>query len=71
METEARDHDPSHPYLRTLKGCGHGRLFSESCVDCEVVGLMDGRVQARNQNGAACARQNAPAWPSDAERGII
>lgn len=36
-----RDHDPAHPYLRTLKGCGHGRLFSEPCVDCEVVGLMD------------------------------
>lgn len=37
----SRDHDPAHPYLRTLKGCGHGRLFSEPCVDCEVVGLMD------------------------------
>ena len=41
MSDPARDHDPEHPYLRTLKGCGHGRLFSEPCVDCEVVGLMD------------------------------
>lgn len=36
-----RDHDPNHPYVRKLVGCGHGRLFSEPCVDCEVVGLMD------------------------------
>ena len=35
-----RDHDPAPPYLRTLKGCGHGRLFSEPCVDCEVVSLI-------------------------------
>lgn len=34
-------HDPNHPLLRRLKGCGHGVLFSEPCVDCEVVGLMD------------------------------
>ena len=33
-------HDPSHPYVRKLIGCGHGRLFSEPCVDCEIVGLM-------------------------------
>ena len=39
--TEIRDNDPTHPYVRTLKGCGHGRLFSEPCVDCEVIGLMD------------------------------
>lgn len=36
-----REHDPNHPYVRKLIGCGHGRLFSEPCVDCEVVGLMD------------------------------
>ena len=36
-----RDHDPAHPYVRRLIGCEHGRLFSEPCVDCEVVGLMD------------------------------
>lgn len=36
-----RDHDPNHPYVRKRVGCGHGRLFSEPCVDCEVVGLMD------------------------------
>ena len=35
-----RDYDPNHPYVRKLVGCGHGRLFSEPCVDCEVVGLM-------------------------------
>lgn len=36
-----REHDPNHPYVRKLVGCGHGRLFTEPCVDCEVVGLMD------------------------------
>lgn len=40
-ETPFRDHDHAHPYVRTQKGCGHGRLFSEPCVDCEVAGLMD------------------------------
>ena len=40
MNESPRNHDPAHLYLRTLKGCGHGRLFSEPCVDCEVVGLM-------------------------------
>ena len=34
-----RQHDASHPYVRSMKGCGHGRLFSEPCVDCEIVGL--------------------------------
>lgn len=34
-----RAHDPSHPYVRKLIGCGHGRLWSEECVDCEIVGL--------------------------------
>mgnify|MGYP000423289729 CR=1 FL=1 len=34
-----RQHDAQHPYVRSLKGCGHGRLFSEPCVDCEIVGL--------------------------------
>lgn len=36
-----RDHDPNHPYARTLKGCGHGRLFTEPCVDCEIVRLQE------------------------------
>ena len=36
-----REHDPNHPYVRNLIGCGHGRLCSEPCVDCEVVGLMN------------------------------
>ena len=36
-----REHDPSHPYVTKMIGCGHGRLFSEECVDCEIVRLMD------------------------------
>lgn len=35
------EHDPNHPYLRRLVGCGHGKLWDEPCVDCEVAGLMD------------------------------
>lgn len=35
-----RDHDPNHPYVRRLIGCGHGVLFSEPCVECEIVGLL-------------------------------
>lgn len=36
-----RDHDPNHTYVRKLIGCGHGVLFSEPCVECEIVGLLD------------------------------
>lgn len=36
-----RDHDQNHPYVRRLIGCGHGVLFSEPCVECEIVGLLD------------------------------
>ena len=39
MTEPLRQHDAQHPYVRSLKGCGHGRLFSEPCVDCEIVGL--------------------------------
>lgn len=34
-------HDPQHPYVRTMKGCGHGVLFTDYCKECEIVGLMD------------------------------
>lgn len=41
-----REHDPSHPYVRRLVGCGHGRLYTEPCVDCEIVGLYEQHKQA-------------------------
>ena len=34
-------HDPNHPYVRKLIGCGHGKLFSEPCNACEIVGLLE------------------------------
>ena len=34
-----REHDPKHPYVLKHIGCGHGRLYSEPCVDCEIVWL--------------------------------
>lgn len=39
MTEPFRQHDPKHPYLRASIGCGHGRLFTEPCVDCEIVKL--------------------------------
>jgi hypothetical protein len=30
-----------HPYVLRFIGCGHGVLFSDPCVDCELVGLHD------------------------------
>lgn len=39
VNVERREHDPNHPYVRKLVGCGHGRLFSEPCQDCEIVKL--------------------------------
>jgi|GEM_PF-2936314 len=36
-----REHDPNHPYVRSFRGCGHGRLFTEPCQDCEIVNLHD------------------------------
>ncbi len=38
---QPRPYDPNHRYVMALVGCGHGRLFTEPCVDCEVVSLME------------------------------
>lgn len=35
------EHNPDHPYLRRLVGCGHGRLWAEPCPECEIAGLID------------------------------
>lgn len=35
------EHDPNHEYVRRFVGCGHGRLYSEPCVDCEIVSLRE------------------------------
>lgn len=36
-----KDHDPHHPYVRKLIGCGHGVLFSDYCKDCEIVAVQE------------------------------
>ena len=36
-----REHDPKHPYVLKYTRCWHGRLYSEPCVDCEIVGLHE------------------------------
>jgi len=38
---QPKAHDGQHPYVRTLKGCGHGVLFTDYCRDCEIVQLKD------------------------------
>lgn len=35
------EHDPKHPYVLWYTGCGHGRPYSEPCVDCEIVWLHE------------------------------
>lgn len=40
------EHNPNHPYLRRLVGCGHGRLWAEPCPECEIAGLMDEYTRA-------------------------
>jgi len=36
-----KPHDPKHPYVAKFIGCGHGVLFTQPCVDCEIVGLTE------------------------------
>lgn len=36
-----KEHDPKHPYVLRLVGCGHGVLFKDHCRDCEIVGLHE------------------------------
>ena len=36
-----KPHDAMHPYVLRFIGCGHGVLFSQPCVDCELVSLHD------------------------------
>jgi len=48
--------DPNHPYVRRLIGCGHGRLFTEPCVDCEIAGLREQYSNAIRTVGSVCAR---------------
>ena len=42
-----KPHDPNHPYVRRLVGCGHGVLFKDYCKDCEIVGLLSTRDAAK------------------------
>ena len=35
------EHNPDHPYVRKMVGCGHGRLFTEPCNECEIAALKD------------------------------
>jgi hypothetical protein len=36
-----KPHDGQHPYVRSMRGCGHGVLFTDYCRDCEIVGLVE------------------------------
>lgn len=36
-----KPYDAKHRYVQTLKGCGHGVLYTDYCRDCEVVSVME------------------------------
>jgi radical SAM superfamily enzyme YgiQ (UPF0313 family) len=36
-----KPHDGKHPYVRIMKGCGHGVLFTDYCRDCEIVSVQE------------------------------
>ena len=40
-ELTPKAHDPNHPFVRMLNGCGHGVLFTDCCRDCEIVSLQE------------------------------
>lgn len=54
------EHDPNHPYLRRLVGCGHGRLWAEPCPECEIAGLMDEYTRAVRTVARVRDRLRAP-----------
>lgn len=35
------EHDPNHPYVRKMIGCGHGVLFTDYCKYCEIVSVIE------------------------------
>ena len=41
MTTKDEALNRDHPYVRKMIGCGHGRLFSEPCNECEIVALKE------------------------------
>ena len=51
--TEEKEHDPNHPYLRRMVGCGHGVLFKDHCRDCEIV-LIKARYRSAVQTMRLC-----------------
>ena len=32
---------PAYPYVSKWIGCGHGKLFTEQCRECEIASLRD------------------------------
>lgn len=36
-----KEHDGQHPYVRSMRGCGHGVLFTDYCRDCEIVSVQE------------------------------
>ena len=47
-----KEHDPNHPYVRRMVGCGHGVLFTDYCRDCEIVSVK------QKYKNAVCAIQS-------------
>lgn len=40
-DTQPKPHDPHHPYVLQMRGCGHGVLFRDYCRDCEIVSVQE------------------------------
>lgn len=41
LTPKPRKHDSKHPYVMQLIGCGHGMLFKDRCIDCDIVGVHE------------------------------
>ena len=68
MTTQSfREHDPKHPYVLKHTGCGHGRLYSEPCVDCEIVWLHEQHKQAAHTIARVRDRLRELGAPMNAE----
>lgn len=59
--------NPEHARLlvRTFRGCHHGRLWAEYCVECEKVGLRESIAIA--QRGIANAERRLAELERDEE----
>jgi hypothetical protein len=50
--------------------CGHGRLYTEPCADCEIIWQKECYLSAiKDMRSAAAKLRTLGAWPIPKERG--